>query len=55
MDEGGHDEEVDRPVEDVEAEEQEGENIGGGSVETQLELGEFCLDKIVIRNNSVWS
>ena len=39
LDEGGHDEEVDCPVEDVEGEEQERKNIGGCSVKTQLELG----------------
>ena len=44
LDEGGHDEEVDRPVEDIEGEEQERKNIGGGSVKAQLELGEFCLE-----------
>ena len=37
--EGGHDEEVDSPVEDIEGEEQERKNIGGCPVKTQLELG----------------
>ena len=40
LDEGGHNEEVDRPVEDVEEDEECGEHVGGRPVERQLELGE---------------
>ena len=45
--EGWHDEEVDSPVEDIEGEEQERKNVGGGPVKTQLELGEFGLEMMV--------
>ena len=45
--EGGHDEEVDSPVEDIEGEEQERKNVGGSPVKTQLELGEFGLEMMV--------
>ena len=45
LDEGGHDEEVDRPVEDIKSQEQKRENVGGCAVKTQLKLREFGLRK----------
>ena len=43
-DEVRHDDQVDRPVADVEEDEEEGEHVGRRPVETQLELGQLRLE-----------
>ena len=43
-DEVRHDDQVDRPVADVEEDEEEREHVGRRPVETQLELGQLRLE-----------
>ena len=44
LDKVGHDDQIDRPVADVEEDEHEGEDIGRCSVKTQLKSCELGLE-----------
>ena len=54
LDEVGHDDEVDGPVARVEQEEHEGEDVGGGAIEAQLEASQLCLKIHKIQSKTIF-
>ena len=54
LDEVGHDDEVDGPVARVEQEEHEGEDVGGGAIEAQLEPSQLCLKIHRIQSKTIF-
>ena len=54
LDEVGHDDEVDGPVARVEQEEHEGEDVGGGAIEAQLEPSQLCLKIYRIQSKTIF-